>query len=445
MITTSPLKKYLLELVIIGLLFVDLFTKSIPIFPLVFCIIVIQFIRLDFVSNIVLSILFIPKIIGSLMNSIGVDRIGGYFTIFGLLLIVFGLFFKKICFLNYKYGLISLIFLLFLFFLSTISTTGGDYAMIKLFSTTVRGVIAFVAFIVLFSNINKVNTNLLGIYLILYSFLLLTLSVDVNQILGPTVLFDFGFMRNQFLEAFSSDLIDTSIISYHLPGYCALQGLSIFLFRKSGIKDSKYLFVLLLVLSLLVILYTGARQTFVVLFALLLIWSFVNYKSKLKSFFISLMVLLIVYFLYTSNEVIFDLFSETVSGGYIEGGGRGVWLLRGIELFLANPYFGVGFGRFSIFGVYGTYPHNIIIELLCEIGLFAFLIILTIIIFFIFKFKNGRNSQYNYIYLLFVYLLSSMVSYGLETNIILFSFIFALPALKTQNTDINKLITYMRK
>lgn len=425
MIITHPLKKYSFELLIIGLLFIDLFTKSIPVLPLAFCIIAIQFIRLDLISNIVISLLFIPKFFGSLMNSIGFSGFGGYFIIFGFLLIIYALITKKLILSNYKYGFISLISLLLLFLLSAIYTTGGDYAMIKWFSTAQGGIIGFIAFCVLFSNVHKVNLNLLGLYLVLYSFFLLRISIDINQIIGPQSILDFSFLRFQSSESLGYNYSDFSI-SYHLPGYYALQGLALILMSHQRNRNIT-LIILVFLLSLVNVLYSGARQTIVIIFIIALIWSMFYFKSKFKAVFITIIVLIIFSLLFINNLDIQFLFNSTVTEGYIEGGGRGPWLLRGIDLFLNNPYFGVGFGRYSIFDTYGTYPHNIIIEILSETGLFGLLVCVIFILPFLLK---NRNNEYKYLYLLLVFVFSSFVSYNLEVNIIIFSIIFTLPAIK---------------
>jgi len=423
MTSNSEFKKYRPELVLIGILFVDLFTKVIPVLPLAFCTILLQFYRVGLIGNIVMCFLFLPQFFGALMNGIRISGMGGYFIILGVLLLLYGLITKKIIIHKPLKSFIALLLLFLLFFISLKFSTGGDWALEKWVQTARNGIFALVAFLVLFSNVKKINTILFGTYLILYSFFLLRVSLFVNDISGPLNLFDFGFMRYQTVESLGYNSSVFSI-SYHMPGYYALQGVALMMMSIKEI-NKRYL-ISSLVLSLLVILYSGARQTIVIIVILFFLWGILEQKFLWKSFFVILILLFGVLWLYIKNQGIEELFAPTVELGYVEGGGRGPWLLRGVELFVRNPIFGVGFGRYSLWGSYGIYPHNIIIELLCEIGIFGFIISVLLCLPFLAKTKHFLKF---YIYYIMVLLLHAMASGGIESNIVIFSFIFALPGL----------------
>jgi len=270
--------KYLPELVLIGILFVSLFIKGIPVLPIAFSVIIIQFYRLRLVANVVMCLLFLPLFFGALMNGIGISGIGGYFIILGTLLLLYGLFTKKIVLYKSLNGLIYLIVLLFVFYMSLALTTGGDWALKKWVYTIQTGVISFVAFFVLFSNIQKVDKYLFGIYLILYSFFLLLISISVNHINGPASFIDFGFLRNQTTVSLGNNSTVFSI-GYHIPGYFALQGVALMMIQKNEkINRSFVLFSLFAVF--LIALYSGARQTIVVGLFLFFLWSILNLKAK---------------------------------------------------------------------------------------------------------------------------------------------------------------------
>lgn len=99
--------------------------------------------------------------------------------------------------------------------------------------------------------------------------------------------------------------------------------------------------------------------------------------------------------------------------------------MRGLELFLQNPVTGVGFGRYSLWGNYGNYPHNLFIEILCELGIIGFLFISA---FTLSALKGTKHLWGRYIYFFLVLFLASMASGGMESNIVVFSFLFALPS-----------------
>jgi O-antigen ligase len=71
-------------------------------------------------------------------------------------------------------------------------------------------------------------------------------------------------------------------------------------------------------------------------------------------------------------------YSDGVGSGSV--GTRLDYLNSAFNLFLENPLFGNGFGSFVEIGVSHKYPHNVYIELLSETGLFAFLLLIFIIL-----------------------------------------------------------------
>lgn len=413
---------YIFEFILIGILFFDLFVQVLPILPVTFAIILWQYIRLDYNSNIILSLMVLPLISGAALNGVGISGLGGYFLIIGFVLLVIGLVLKKTTF-NIKVKSIVLIFLLLLLFLiSVLTTSGGDFAGRKLFQTAKEAIIGLTIFVVLFSNFEKIDTEGLGIFLLLYAFVLLRLSITVNEIPGPLSIVDFGFLKTQTTELWGYDS-DVFQISYHQPGYLFLEGFAIYLMKETGSFKSS---LLLFLLGGLLTLFTGARQTIVILFAVLIVLVLTKVKNKWT---IPILIGAIIVFAVSliENTALGELFGSVLSEGYIEGGSRGPWLMRGMELFLKEPITGVGFGRYSLWGVYGTYPHNLIVEILCEIGIVGILYILVLTVSAL---KGTKHLRGIFMYFLLVIFLHSMVSGGLETNVVVFSFLFSLPSLK---------------
>lgn len=413
--------RYLFEFFLIGLLFLDLFIQVIPIIPFTFAIIVWQFIRLDYNSNIILCLMVLPLIVGSALNGIGISGVGGYFLVIGFALMIIGFAFKKTKFKIQVKSIVLMSLLLLLFFFSALTSSGGDYAGQKLFQTSKEGIVTLTIFVVLFSNFEKIDTQRLGIFMLLYAFVMLRLGIFVNQIPGPSNIFDFGFLRNQTVESWNSNS-DLFLVSYHHPGYIFLQGFAIYLMKGT---DSLKRIILLMLLGGLLTLFTGARQTIVILFVLAIVMILTKAKKKLTTpILIGAVIIFAIYLIKTTS--LGELFGSTLTEGYIEGGSRGPWLMRGVELFLQNPITGVGFGRYSLWGNYGTYPHNLFVEILCELGIVGMLIISLLT----FSALKGTKDMLNiYIYFLLVIFLASMASYGLEKNVIIFSFLFALSSI----------------
>ncbi|MBO4447502.1 MAG: O-antigen ligase family protein, partial [Bacteroidales bacterium] len=258
------------------------------------------------------------------------------------------------------------------------------------------------------------------------------LSIDANTISGPSSLFDFAFMRVQTIETLGY-IPDVYNISYQFPGSYVLQGLGIVLMRY---KRDYAIPVFLFALGLVIVLYAGARQMIISLFLVLLLWVFLRFKKT--GLMIAAGLLLLVPLVYASSAALSELFESTVEDGYVEGGGRGLWLLAGVQLFLDNPILGVGFGRYNLLGNYDTYPHNLFVEILCELGITG-LIVLTAV--FVVMLILGRKSIKRYIYYFAGLFFMSMASGGMFDNIILFSMVFAAISFipfKAKNKDESK-------
>lgn len=421
------IKEHFVEFALIMVLMVNLFVQALPSVAVILVIIICQLFRLDFNSNAILLFFFLSKFLGAAFNSVGISGIGGYSVIIGAIIIVYGVIRGKTNLSKLPSGVFLLALLLCYFSFSMLTSSGGNYAMTKLTRTAYRGICSLIVFLILFSNFKRINTEGLGIYLMIYGFFMLNLSIDANGIPGPHGVFDFGFMRLQTREY----LIDEDLfhINTHDPGLYCLQGLAVLLMKS---KHDRSLFWISSLLCGMTVLYAGARQMIVILFVVLLLWVIMEYKSSAKGiafiFFVFSILVVGVYYMYFATGL-GTIFESTVEEGYIEGGGRGPWLIKGFQDFLSSPVFGIGFGRYSFWGDYATYPHNLIVELLAETGLVGFLFSLLLSLSSLVR--NKDCLRYVGVYLLVLFLIS-MVSGGLYDNIVVFTLIFALPALSSR-------------
>ena len=363
------------ELAIIALMLSDIFLRVLPVAPMIFLIMALQFFRLDIHSNIFLCLQSLSVFFGAAMNTMGISGLGGFVVIVGTILLLYS-FLKgdtKIS-VNGLLSFIPLLAILLYFAISKSISSGGDFAGQKLMMTVKTALLSWVAFVVLFSNFKTTNTNLLGLYYILYAAYLLRLSIDANTISGPAGLFDFAFMRVQSIETLGY-IPDVFNVGYQFPGFYVLQGLGLYLMRRHTDKSVP---LFLFAIGLVIILYAGARQMIISIFLVLLLWTVMNFKKT--GVIIALAMVLVLPILYTASTSLSSLFESTVEEGYVEGGGRGLWLMAGVQLFLDNPVFGVGFGRYNLLGNYETYPHNLFVEILCETGIVGFVFILAVFV-----------------------------------------------------------------
>lgn len=412
------------EIGLIVMLFASLFIQQVPVLLILVLTFAIQLTRVSLVENTYLLLRGFSVIAGAAFISKGISGIGGGFYYLGFLLLLWGISTKKNNFFVSKENVRPFIILILLFTVSILITSGGDASGDKLYKTVYNGIGAMAAFILLFSNINTLSPRI-GLYLLIYGILLLRVAIDSNGIAGPQSLLDFGFMRLQ-TEAISNANPDAFTISYHFPGYYFLEGLSILLIIKKCSRANLYWFCFI---GLLIALYSGARQTIVIAIVIMVLMAFFE-SQRHKMVFIIPLILSVLYFIVSSSSEIVDLFGggslETMSERDI----RDILRLSAIEQFLSSPWLGVGFGRFFFNGEYGYYPHNLIFELLCEVGIIGSCVVIFLL------FKGIRNMQIvsnGYMYMLLVFFLGAMISGCMFDNIKLFAYIFALPSVKIYN------------
>lgn len=420
----SVIKQNWIEIISICLIFTDLFLEVLPTLPFAFMVLCIVFFRLKLVDVIVVSILILPNFFGTLLHVYGISGVGGYFNILAVLMVIYGRASNLLQLGKSPSYFLPMVMIFVLMALSIFTTTGGDYAPHKLLRTILIGTISFIAFSVLFCNIYKSDCIRLGLYFIMFGIFFLRISSIVNEQPGPSSLFDFGFMREADYYSENEDFR----ISYHVPGLVALRGMGVIMLQSLYKKINNLFLLLCLVLCCLISLYAGSRQFVVAAFVMVAIWIFLSGKRKKNVSFLWIIgglgaLSVYVIFLFSAEGMMGSVTSE----GYLVASHRDLPLLRGIELFMNNPVWGVGYGRYNLMGEYHYYPHNLIVEILCEMGVVGLLVFLLTCASPI---KQSKQYLRAYIYLLAFYFFRAMASESLESNIVLFSMIYALPLLR---------------
>ena len=427
-------RHYIIEIGIILLAFVLLFLRIHSlIIPVSLLTLVYVMIRFNLYENIFSAIIFFPYIAGYLFNTIGIEHVGGGLRYLGLMSLFIASIVGKARLNNLSKGLLPLCLLLILFGVSVFTTEGGNYAVPKLVATLRYGFVSFFAFSFLFSNQENFDFTKMGVSLITLSVMLLPLSLIVNGISGPAGIMDFGFLRIQTHEDFIASDEASLHISYQNAGFLMLQALGYFMIDA---RNRRLPFVVLMIgIATVTLLYGGSRQAIVSVLVIVAFWAlFINSKKNSKSGsshfrWIVFLFIIVISFFYIISTLVSEggMLQSVAEEGYIEGGGRGAWLMSGVEQFMDNPLWGVGFGRYTVFGYYGSYPHNLFVELLCETGVLGFIV--TTLLAFSIWFKN-KKAMSPYLCLWLAYFLRSMASEDLSANIVVFTIIFALYSVK---------------
>ncbi len=194
----------------------------------------------------------------------------------------------------------------------------------------------------------------------------------------------------------------------------------------------------LFLVPLVAIAMSFAAQTrsglIVILLINVLFWTWVN-KHKLVNPIASifrkfLMVLVSVFFVFQFIEIYSNSSIENRISSTSKDEGRGTLLQEGIEVFLDNPFTGVGLGNFKNYSGSGQMSHNSFVEALAEHGFFiGILIILVFVLPFFKSFKlfltNKSNSEFRLSLLFFFIFLiyNNIYAFYKATSAMMFLFL----------------------
>lgn len=435
-------KLFWVDLALIFLAFAALFVHSIPVQYIAAILMIYVTIRCNLYENVFSFIVFFPNVAGFVFNPLGIDHVGGIIKYAGLAVLFVLILLRRANMGFMPKGLFPLVLLLLLFTISVYTTFGGDRAEPKLINTIRHGLTLFFAYSFLFSNTEKFDFTKLGVLYIVLAIFLVPMSIPVNNIEGPTNLFDFGFLRYQTHEEFIDAVIvedDAFHIKYQNTGFLLLFGFGVFMIESK--KNKLWQILLMLAIVSLALLYVGSRQAIVSIFVMAFVWAFIINRDNIINrgntsikfyrligrWFAIALVVGVTYYLIGVLTAEEGLLESVMDEGFVEGAGRGDWLLAGVDQFLSHPVFGVGYGRFMIFNMYDSYPHNLFIELLCETGLVGFSIAMVLGVFAAIK---NRKVFRPFLLLWLAYFLRSMVSGNISLNIYVFVILFALSSVK---------------
>jgi O-antigen ligase len=391
-------------------------------FPII---ILFQFYFLNKIENAFIFILFMGTISGAYFISRGINGVGGFSLIIGVLLIWKEII--KLKFILFKEYLPLLLILGSFGISAFINKNGIDYDL-KFFTIFINGTLGFIVISIFFRNGYKIRFEILGAAFLILGAFMLRLCININDLPGPEKLFDYGYMRNQTNVYTAGALvkIDDFTISYHVPGFLALIGL-VFILIANGLSFSiSNLFFIFV--SFIIIYYSGGRQNLLgfILLILFFLGTTKNYSFFYKFYLFSIFSVVIGFaFSFTKSDLLQSIiYSDNISSA-IEAGGRSIHFLKGMNYFFENQLTGIGIG-FHNYGNKALWPHNLLIEILAEVGMLGALIILLTLTYSIVK--NTKNKKINIKCLLLIipFFIRAMISGSLTTNVIIFSFLFSI-------------------
>lgn len=421
----NNLKYISFEIICFGICLLNLFYNIIPQLILYIIIITSAIKRLNKYAMAFFCLLFLKDVNHAMFFFNYNISLMAYITIIIAIVIMFKFLLrnKKAILEKGKYlWLIMLFFLLSMIIKDNISCNFKKFV-----DLLITGIFSYIAYVYLFYYRSKIDFFRLALYCAIFAMFLLQLNTITNHYGTPSSIVDFGFYRSKVGADMYVDLAETGVkyaTHYQFFGTMCTIGITLCMaFCRLSLKQVITLFIF----NLLSIGYTGARQYLIIMFILFAIYILKmkgNIIGKLLFIFGCIFILSFIIF----QSVMSDYVNVISERGLLEGTGRESLFETGIDLFKSNPLFGVGFGGYHYYGQYSAYPHNIIVELLAEVGIFG----LIVVLFCVFINKAGLSLLYNRkydIYLMYVvlaFLMRSMISLSLSGNIMLFSILSAM-------------------
>lgn len=338
-------------------------------------------------------------------------------------LIIFIILFQQITPLFKENRKISYLFfsLLILFIISYIYGPQHAYSKTKLTRMLLYGTLCFWTFLI-YNRSHDINPQKLAYIFAIVGITYIVIGVSVYHFGTPTSIMDFEYFGRKTFAKTAEDFA----ISYHSVGLAALYG-SVFLLSPG---DDKYIlkfqsFILMLIL-IFIALVSQMRQGILGILILLFFRYAILAKIPIHYKIIGI-VLLIITSCFIFNDVQTDAFQSLGQARTFEELVNRPYD-KAVTIMSEYPLFGKGLGGYSNDGLI-SYPHNIFLEIINEMG-FAGLLAIIIISSSAIRHNNlslrSLNANGTYTILLLLALFIRVNASGdLSENIYFFSLLFS--------------------
>ncbi|MCR5496682.1 MAG: O-antigen ligase family protein [Paludibacteraceae bacterium] len=407
---------FIIPILIIGVLL------NIIKFPIIAILIFLSFIFLcnNHEKSVVCALVFC-KLIGTFGPVLGIHVPG---TVVSFILII--VFMRKELFMLFnkhtKKPLIFILAIYLIFVIYFLLTGETKNSATKISVMTISLFVDTVAFLVLVT-FKDIRMNRLTVPFLLFALMQLG-YVESFSGHGPSGLLDFSFFRNACIEMMRKNI---PVLSYHNMGIAAFLGAAFMMSQRK--KVNNYFDIVFLFSALWLIVLSGARQTIFGFIFLIFVWIvFRTGRFKLTTVILASAVIVGFYLCLQLLEVPF------LQGNSSRGAHMGSDLNRNYDypLMIISYHFldGIGFGNYNNPYTHEIYPHNIILEILCEMGFFGMIFVGMVVFSYVrshhFLLRNELPSGGICLLLWIPYLVRSMISGDLSENISLFISMFLL-------------------
>lgn len=165
-------------------------------------------------------------------------------------------------------------------------------------------------------------------------------------------------------------------------GLTMVLGIMAIVFDKENLEHRFMTKLLLILLQLYIILFTGSRKSFLAALMLLFFWIFDYLQSTIrKKVTWKALLSFVVFIAFAIFSVWFIINHYSKTGIYVrmsnlfDTNRRLTLYDEAFEMWKSNPLFGVGYGQFQVYSRYNYYSHSTYAELISCTGIIGFIII----------------------------------------------------------------------
>jgi len=348
-----------------------------------------------------------------------------YIPVYGLLLNLFGLYLMKDVLkgnLVYNKKSIGYLFVTFgVFLIYYLLGPRSDYSTTKIINLVQNGIMFFLAYFVLDKSEN-IKIKDLSVLLMIISVYLISYAME-NYGLRPSSFFDFNWFR-QGLINYKWSTNEELLVDYQEVGMDATYAVAL-IYSLKKLPKGTYLYV---AVALYLTLVAGARQSLAAFVAIIFFrhafFSEVKSGKRIMVYLFMVILLYVVYMLLKTSNI--SAVSNTLDGG---DEARPLIWLTAINIFLENPFLGVGLGGYEHNPLGDKWPHNFFLEILSELGICGLICLTLLVVTYIrsqrISIRHFTRTEMFYFLSLISLIVRLMVSGDFTTSIALFSAIYA--------------------
>lgn len=387
--------------------------------PILFAFFILLLLSMKKMELCISMLLIFPPLLGTIFQIFDYSIPGSIIPVFFVLLLLPKRL-SKILY-NKRGTILFTLVIISIFVVYYFLTAKTEYSEKKIVELLITSFIYFIAFSLMSSSSN-IDTSCIGKIFYVYGLVLTSIGLDILSYSQFNNLFDFSSFRDASNAMKELELIS---ISYHSVGIAGMTGLA---FLMSSPRNRKVDFFIVPAFIWLILI-SGARQALVGALLVFFMKYVMNHR-KLNMVDVAkwaiLLVIIIIALLIADIETVNSVFDSKASAG--ERLNRNFdYPFKILEQHFID---GIGFGNYDNTVAREVYPHNIILEILCEMGFVGFLILSFVVFIFIIRNKISLRYQLlcrSYAIIIYTpYLVRSLISDSIGHNISVFILLFTL-------------------